>query len=74
MMQASSVIPPDANPRYPIWLLRARRERPRNRHAAEQRDELVAAHIGKKHSAKSRKKISDSLTAALSLFPLVRGK
>jgi len=34
------------------WLLRARRERPRGRRAAEQRDEVAALHIG--HQVSSR--------------------
>jgi hypothetical protein len=34
----------DAYPPYPLWLLRARRQRPRRRRAAEQRDELAAPH------------------------------
>src|SRR5262245_2168799 len=32
------------DPPHPIGLLRARRERPRHRHAAEQRDELAPLH------------------------------
>src|SRR5262249_1728689 len=33
-----------ANPRYPICLLRARRERPRRRRTAEKRDERASLH------------------------------
>jgi hypothetical protein len=34
-----------ADPPHPLALLRARRERPRHRRAAEQRDELAAFHV-----------------------------
>jgi hypothetical protein len=33
-----------ADPPYSVWLLRARRERARDRRPAEQRDELAALH------------------------------
>src|SRR5262249_1066909 len=36
----------DANPPQTFRLLRARRERPRGRRAAQQRDELASSHIG----------------------------
>jgi hypothetical protein len=32
-------------PSHSVWLLRARRERPRRRHAAEKRDELAALQL-----------------------------
>src|SRR5262249_9504939 len=35
-----------ADPPHPLALLRARRERPRDHRAAEQRDELASAHVG----------------------------
>src|SRR5262249_53879397 len=35
----------NADPLYPLRSLRARRERPRSRRAAEQRDELPALHV-----------------------------
>jgi len=38
------------NPAHPLRLLRARRERPRGRRAAEQRDELAALHYGSRAS------------------------
>jgi hypothetical protein len=40
-----------ADPPHPLGLLRARRERPSNRRAAEQRDELASSHV--EHGASS---------------------
>jgi hypothetical protein len=38
------------NPPHPLALLRARRERPRGRRAAEQRDEIAAPQLVELHS------------------------
>jgi NUMOD3 motif len=43
-------------------------------HSLEARGKMSKAHIGKKHSAKSRKKISDSLTAYLRQNPRPKKK
>jgi hypothetical protein len=43
--QESALPPEDADVPHPLAPLRARRERPRNRCAAEKRDELAAFHV-----------------------------
>jgi NUMOD3 motif len=44
------------------------------KHSFETRGKMSKTHIGKKHSAKSRKKISDSLTAYLRQNPRPKEK
>ena len=59
-----------ANPPHTLRLLRARRERPRGRRAAEEHDEVAAVHS--MTSSASESKLSDIVTpSAFAVFKLI---
>src|SRR5262249_60235092 len=60
-----------ANPPSPPALLRARRERPRRRHAAEKRDELATPHHSITSSARAMSVAGTSRPIALAALRLI---